>query len=100
MTLFLSGEASDFGDNFIPEGLFWDLIDNTPNEEIVDPNNSDIDALDEVEDFTPFMLFNSLSPNVNSISDFKERLKTNHLQATSNPEFEVDDLIDVYDVFN
>lgn len=86
---------------FLPQGLMWDLGDDTPFtvDNIEDPNTGVIEE-DNVSGFTRNMIFNGLSPNVNNIRDFRDRLRILHLSDTPNNITDYNALLDIYDVFN
>jgi hypothetical protein len=95
------GENNEWGsDRFIPQGLLWDLEDDTPYDIVTDPNNPSITGYDHIYGFTPSMYFEALTPNVSSIRDFRDRLRTLHLGSTPNTAAEFDTFVDIYDVFN
>ncbi len=89
----------DNEDNFIPQGLMFDLGDVSPGDAVTDPNTG-ITENDNVTDFTPEMIFNALTPNITSIRAFRDRLRTLHLADTPNNEIDYNNLLDIYDVFN
>jgi hypothetical protein len=92
-------------ENFIPRGLMFDLGDNMVDL-VVDPNTGGttgvpvISGIDNISGFTPAMIFGALHPNVNSIREFRDRLRTNSLSATPNTAGAFNTFVDVYDVFN
>jgi hypothetical protein len=90
----------DFIDNFIPAGLMYDLQDDTPTEIVTDPNNSAIFGPDNINGCTPGMIFGALTPNVNSIRQFRDRLSTTSLPMTLNTLANFNNFVDIYDVFN
>lgn len=77
------GNQWDTRDNFIPQGLMWDLRDDAVDF-VVDPNNPGIWGRDNISGFTPEMIFNGLTPNVNDIRSYRDRLRTLHLGDTPN----------------
>lgn len=95
------GENNEFENNFIPRGLMHDLRDDTPGaiDEVTDPNTG-FTVRDNVIGFTPNMIFNGLARDVNSISEFRDRLRELHLSDTPNNITDYNALLDVYDVFN
>ncbi|MBK6362920.1 MAG: hypothetical protein IPF52_05220 [Saprospiraceae bacterium] len=93
------GEDNEFRDNFIPTGLLTDLEDNVVDP-VIDPNDATIFRNDNISGFTPAMFFGALTPNINSIRSFRNRLRTLSLSSTPNTSTEFDALVDVYDVFN
>jgi hypothetical protein len=96
-SFFYDGDPSP--ENFIPRGLMWDLRDNAVDF-VVDPNNPSIWGWDNISGFTPNMIFNGLTPNVNNIRNFRDRLRTLHLGDTPNNAADFNNLVDIYDVFN
>jgi hypothetical protein len=92
-------DGGNWIDNFIPAGLMFDLGDNSTTETITDPNNG-TSRIDNISGFTPSMIFNALQPNVNSIRNFRDRLRINSLGATPNSATNFNAFVDVYDVFN
>jgi hypothetical protein len=102
------GEGIDFNipndenpENFIPRGLWWDLIDPISFTDIItNPNDESIWGHDSIEGFTIQMLFNALSPEVTDIRQFRDRLRELHLQSTPNNETDYNNFLDLYDVFN
>lgn len=100
------GENVDFNlanqpipENFIPRGLMWDLGDDTPWEIITDPNDGTTGP-DNIEGFMADMFFNALTPNINDIRDFRDRLRDLHLGDTPNNAADFNNFVDLYDVFN
>lgn len=95
------GEFNEWSDNFIPQGLMHDLRDDTPDviDEVIDPNTGET-VQDNVIGFTTNMIFNGLATDVNSISEFRDRLRELHLSDTPNNVTDYNALLDVYDVFN
>ncbi|MBP6184785.1 MAG: hypothetical protein KA479_07565 [Saprospiraceae bacterium] len=92
------GNEWDNDDNFIPQGLLWDLEDFT--FDIVTDPNSGQSGPDNISDFSPNMIFNALTPNVTNIRSFRDRLRTLHLADTPNNESDFNAFLDLYDVFN
>lgn len=90
----------DTNDNFIPQGLMFDLGDNSPFDRVTDPNNPLITGLDNISGFTPFMIFDALTPNVKDIRSYRDRLRTLHLADTPNNLTDYNTFVDIYDVFN
>lgn len=78
------GENFEWEDNFIPRGLMWDLGDDTPGDIVTDPNDATITGPDNISGFTPSMIFNGLTPNVEDIRSYRDRLRTLHLGNTPN----------------
>lgn len=78
----------------------WDLGDDTPFDNVTDPNDVTITGLDNILGFTPEMMFNALTPNVESVRAFRDRLRVLHLGDTPNNAADYDDFVDIYDVFN
>jgi hypothetical protein len=93
------GENGEWEDNFIPAGLMHDMSDSQVDL-VIDPNNSSIFRNDNISGFTPAMFFGALTPNINSIRSFRNRLSTLSLGSTPNTLSEYNALVDVYDVFN
>lgn len=87
-------------ENYIPRGLMWDLGDDTPLEIITDPNDPAITGPDNISGFTPGMIFNGLTPNVDDIRGFRDRLRILHLGDTPNNAADFNTFVDIYDVFN
>jgi len=95
------GDNNEWRGNFIPAGMLLDLEDPIDNAEIIaDFNDPTINILDVTEGFTREMLFNPLTSDVRSIRQYRDRLRTLHLQDTPNNINDFNNLIDVYDVFN
>ena len=94
------GENFEWENNFIPRGLMWDLGDNTPWDTVTDPNDATITGPDNISGFTPAMIFDGLTPNVNSIRGFRDRLRVLHLSDTPNSAPAYNTFVDIYDVFN
>ncbi len=95
---FAGGENLDFRNNFIPVGLMFDLGDGG-SDEIVDPNNTVIRTFDNVEGFTPAMIFDALEGSTD-IENYGENLRILHLASTPSTPINYNNLIEVYDVFN
>ena len=97
----LGGENVDFIRNYIPVGLMFDLNDGGlgSQDEIVDPNDTTIRTFDNVEGFTPAMIFEALE-STTDIDNYGESLRNLHLANTPTNPNDYDDLIRVYDVFN
>ena len=93
------GNEWDPDDNFIPQGLMWDLGDNI-QDIVTDPNDPSITGPDNISGFTPEMIFNGLTPNVNDIRGYRDRLRTLHLGDTPNNAADYNTFVDIYDVFN
>lgn len=93
------GNQWDTRDNFIPQGLMWDLRDDEVDF-VVDPNNPAIGGQDNISGFTTEMIFNGLTPNVNDIRSYRDRLRTLHLGDTPNNAIDFNNFVDIYDVFN
>lgn len=94
------GENFEWENNFIPRGLMWDLGDNTLGDNVTDPNDATITGLDNISGFTPSMIFNGLTPNVNDVRTYRDRLRTLHLGDTPNNAADFNNFVDLYDVFN
>lgn len=95
------GETGEWGvDNFIPQGLLFDLQDDDIPDTVTDPNDASISGMDNITGFTPFMFFNALEPNVMSIRAFRDRLRDLHLNDTPNSAADFNAFVDIYDVFN
>jgi hypothetical protein len=90
--------GDDTPENFIPRGLMWDLIDT--NQDWVHNPVTNTSQLDVIEGFTPAMIYNALTPNVFSISNFRDRLRTLHLSQTPNTQEDFDALLNHYDVLD
>ncbi len=67
---------------------------------VTDPNNPALTGFDTISGFTPNMIFNGLTPDVNSIRDFRDRLRVLHLSDTPNSAPAYNTFVDLYDVFN
>jgi hypothetical protein len=98
-------DGLEWEDNFIPTGLMYDLQDDTPTDIVTDPNTGIlgiplISGPDNIRSFTPAMIYGALTPNVNSIRQFRDRLRTNSLAATPNGATAFNNFVDIYDVFN
>ncbi len=100
------GENFEFSieDKFIPRGLMWDLVDDTPWDIVTDPN-SEVSFFDNISGFTPQMIFDGLNgvlpiQEVQSIREFRDNLRTLHLNNTSNSASDFDAFLDGNDVFN
>ncbi len=85
-------------ENFIPRGLIWDLIDDV--EDVITDPNTLVSFTDNISGFTPNMIFNSLSPEVDDIRSFRDRLRLLHLGDTPNNVADYNTFVDGYDVFN
>ena len=59
-----------------------------------------ITGLDNISGFTPSMIFNGLTPNVNDVRTYRDRLRTLHLGDTPNNAADFNNFVDLYDVFN
>ena len=46
------------------------------------------------------MIFNGLTPNVNDVRTYRDRLRTLHLGDTPNNAADFNNFVDLYDVFN
>lgn len=53
--------------SWVPKGLMWDMMDNTPNETIVN---------DQVSGFTTAILFKALQSDVSTIQQYEARIKS------------------------
>jgi hypothetical protein len=96
------GEDNEWLDNFIPSGLMYDLSDNVIDG-VTDPNPPVTPlktGLDNISGFTPRMIYGALTPNVNSIRSFRNRLSTLSLGSTPNTLPAYNTFVDIYDVFN
>ena len=67
---------------------------------MTDPNDATITGLDKISGFTPSMIFNGLTPNVNAVRTYRDRLRTLHLGDTPNNAADFNNFVDLYDVFN
>jgi len=92
------GENLEFENGFIPRGLMFDLVD-TNDDRVTDPNTGE-SVIENIEGFTPFMIFNALDNSTNDIRTYRDRLNALHLSDTPNTEEDFNNVIDVYDVFN
>jgi len=79
--------------------LIWDLLDDDVDI-VTDPNDPLITGPDNINGFTPNMIFNGLTPDVESIRDFRNRLRNLHLGDTPNTAVDYNNFLDIYDVFN
>ena len=101
------GENNEFSssDNFIPRGLMWDLVDDTPLDQVTDPNTNTT-VTDNIRGFTPSMIFNGLQaispldPDIIDIRSFRDNLRVKHLGDTPNSINDYNTFVDGYDVFN
>jgi len=92
------GAGIDTETNFIPEGLMHDLIDLAPDV-ILDPTTNQSFS-DNIEGFTPAMIFSTMGPDQISIRFFRDRLRELHLSSTPNSATSFDQFVDDYDVYN
>jgi len=97
---FSGGELSTFGisDRYIPVGLMNDLED-VGMDLVTDPNDPDLNVIDNVQGFTPEMIFNALD-TPDDIESYRDRLRLLHLNDTPTNVNDYNELFDVYDVFN
>ncbi len=96
------GENSEWQNNFIPRGLMWDLMD-TVDDRVTDPNDSSQTIMENIEGFSPFMIFDGLRDGNNeaqSIREYRDILRTKHLGSTPNNALDYNNVVDVYDVVN
>jgi hypothetical protein len=99
---FFGGENGEWVDFFIPAGLMHDLGD-IDVDIVTDPNppiTSSKTGPDNISGFTPAMIYGALTPNVNSIRSFRDRLRTNSLASTPNTASAYNTFVNIYDVFN
>lgn len=71
-----------------------------PLDIVTDPNDGTIYGADNISGFTPDMIFNGLTPNVDDIRSFRDRLRNLHLGDTPNNATDYNTFVDIYDVFN
>jgi len=96
--LFSGGENSQFENNYIPEGLMFDLVDGGMPDVITDPNTM-TSVSDVISGFTPSMIFDGLENSVD-IRTYRDNLRNLHLSNTTNTFTDFNNLLDGYDVFN
>lgn len=89
------GEFIDFGNGFVPVGLMWDLIDDQ-QDAITNPATMAV-GVDQVEGFTPAMIFQATGTGVRSIPAFGAALDQQNLANTPNTQADYDNLINLYD---
>ena len=77
----------------------WDLGDNI-QDIVTDPNDASITGPDNISGFTPEMIFNGLTPNMDDIGGYRDRLRTLHLGDTTNNAADYNTFVDIYDIFN
>ena len=95
------GDGLMWRGTYMPAGLMVDLEDPvSTTDRIFDITNPAIRISDVISGFTPEMMFDALDPNVNSIRDFRERLRVLHFAGTGNNLNDYNNFVDVYDVFN
>ncbi len=86
-------ELRRFESGFIPEGLHFDLLDNNATNGLAE--NPAI--TDNVRGFTNNQLYYSISKDVHTIGQFRDKLRQNHLAATPNTTVQLDALVASYD---
>jgi len=94
------GENQDIDnqDLFIPLGLMNDLED-VAVDFVQDPNDLTQNVFENVEGFTPEMIFNALD-TPDDIESYRVRLHELHFDDTANNLNDYIELFNVYDVFN